>query len=124
MNLKPFFPRNSIPTWICALSSTVLLLTFLSLAVHVRLGLGHWPQSMVEDYHSAAFRVHEWVLEVVAHFAIFLAIPTWPFLLLFKRFRAGVRTHIVQSVVFSVGWILIILIIKFDPTPFSHWLLF
>ena len=117
------FPRNSIPTWICAFSSLVLLALILSLAVHLRLGLGHWPQSMDEDYSTAAFKVHEAVVYFVAHFAIFMAIPLWPVLLLFKRFRAGVRTHLVQSAIFSAGWILIYLFFKYDPTSFSTWLL-
>jgi len=123
MKLASLFPKNSIPTWICALSSLALLVAILTLAVHVRLGLGHWPEPMVEDYQTAAFKIHEWVTVALAHFALFMAIPLWPLLLLFKKFRAGVRTHMVQSIIYSVGWLLIYLVIRFDPTSFSKWLL-
>ena len=123
MKLASLFPRKSLPTWICAGSSLALLLLILSLAIHLRLGLGHWPEPIVEDYQTAAFKVHEWVLFLVAHFAGFLAIPLWPVLLIFRRFRAGIKTHLVQSAVFSVGWILILLFFKYDPTSFSQWLL-
>lgn len=123
MKLSSLFPRNSLLTWICAFSSLALLLTALTLAIHVRLGLGHWPEHMVEDYDTTAFEVHEWLLFCVAHFALFMAIPLWPLLLLFKRFRAGVRTHLVQSIVYTLGWLLIYLFVRFDPTSFSRWYL-
>jgi hypothetical protein len=123
MKLTSLFPRNSLLTWICAFSSLALLLVCLALAIHIRLGLGHWPAPMEVEYDSAAFRAHELVVFVIAHFAVFMAIPLWPLLLVFKRFRAGVKTHLVQSAVFSAGWLLIYLFVKYDPTSFSDWFL-
>jgi hypothetical protein len=121
MKLTSLFPKNSFLTWILSFSSLALLLGILSLAVHVRLGLGHWPEPMVEGYDTTAFKLHQWLVFAIGHFAIFLAIPLWPLLLLFKRFRAGVKTHLVQSIVYSVGWLLIYLFLEYDPTSFSEW---
>jgi hypothetical protein len=121
VTLASLFPRNSLLTWICAFSSLALLLTIVTLAIHIRLELGHWPTPMTETYDSIALRMHEWVVFGAAHFALFMAIPLWPLLLFFKRFRAGVRTHMVQSAVYSAGWLMIYLFFKFDPTSFGKW---
>lgn len=123
MKLSPLFPRNSLLTWICAFSSVLLLLLILTLALHLYLGLGHWPRPMIDTYDTIAFKTHVWLTYAIAHFALFMAIPTWPLLLLFKRFRATVRTHVAQSLVYSAGWLAIYLFLKFGPASFSKWLL-
>src|SRR4051794_26396598 len=91
-------------TWICSLSSVLLLLTFAMMALHIRLGLGHWPTPMTEDYHTLAFRIHEYALIAILLFTVFAAGPLWLVCLFFWRLRLSWRIHATQAVVYGLGW--------------------
>jgi hypothetical protein len=93
------------------------------MAAHVRLGLGHWPKPMTESYRSAAFTVHETALFIVGLFALYGAVPLYLSLLLFRRHRVTPQFHLKQAAVYILGWILIVLLAKADPTTFTEWLL-
>jgi len=43
-------------TWVPVLAPALLLFAFLTLAAHVRLGLGHWPRPMWEEYWNSQLR--------------------------------------------------------------------
>lgn len=119
-------PRRQWPfvSWSCALSPVVLLFVFIGFGIHVRLGLGHWPTPMVEDYHSAAFRVHEWVLIGSLWFALVIAGPLWLVSLFSRSLRpAWPRTVAFQLLLCAAGWLAIVAVLRFDPTTFSAWLL-
>ena len=118
-------PKNQRPswTWISSLSSVFLLLAFVTMAFHVRLGLGHWPTPMTEDYHTTAFRIHEYALIAILLFAVYAAGPLWLVFLFFRRLRLSWRAHITQAVVYGLGWLLILLASKYDPTTFTDWFL-
>ncbi len=109
-------------TWICSVSPYVLLLTLVRMAAHIRTSLGHWP-SFGEECNTVLFRIHEFVLVGIGWFALFLAAPLWVLLLFFRRHRLGWRLHVVQAVIFALGWLLIFVAGKYDPTPFTYWLL-
>jgi hypothetical protein len=108
--------------WLCALSSPALLLTIVTLAMHIRLGLGRWP-FYGEEYHTALFSLHWLILSGTTLFALFGAAPLWLLLLCFRSFRVSWRTHVSQAIAFISGWILICLGGKYDPTPFTDWFL-
>jgi hypothetical protein len=108
-------------TWMFVSSPYLLFLIFLTLAVHVRVGLGHWPTPVFENYHTMACGLHEQVVIWVAVFTIFVAIPLWLISLLFRLFRISLKTHLLQAGVYIVGWAIIILYARIDPYKFAEW---
>jgi hypothetical protein len=110
-------------TWALVLSPLVLLFVFLTMAAHVRLGLGHWPTPMTEDYHTAAFSRHEQVFAGVVAFTVYAAVPLWLAALCFRRFRISFRTHLVQAGAYAAGWVLIGAYAFIDPGSFLKWFL-
>ena len=63
--------------WAGVLSPPLLLLLFIILGIHLRLGLGHWPTPMFESYSAPAFQVHRLVTDLFTIFAVFGAGPLW-----------------------------------------------
>ena len=114
--------RWSIWTWLCGLSSLVLLLTLITFAVHIRIALGRWP-AFGENYNSAIFRLHELTLVGVRLFTVYAAPLAWLILLFFRSFRISWRVHLIQTLAYGIGWVLILTAGKWDPTPFTNWLL-
>jgi hypothetical protein len=123
MNEKAASEQRPAWTWMCGLSSVVLLLTFAAMAVHVRLGLGHWPTPMTEDYRTIPFRLHEYLLIGILLFSVYAAGPLWLVFLFFRRLRLSRRVHIIQVAVYGFGWLLIFLASRYDPTTFTAWFL-
>jgi hypothetical protein len=116
--------RFLIVSWLCAISPVVLLFLFITFGLHVRLGLGHWPTPMFEDYHSPAFHIHEVILGIWLHFAVYAAGPLWLLCLLIPRLRpTWPRPLLTQLCTFSGGWLLGWALLTFDPTTFSAWFL-
>ena len=104
-------------------SPLLLLFVFLSLAAHVRLGLGHWPPPMFENYKTTAYSQHEQVFIWVALFTVFAAIPLWLASLCIRVFRISLKTHLIQAGVYALGWALIALYALVDPGRFIEWFL-
>jgi hypothetical protein len=115
--------KKKFATWVCVLAPVYLLVVYVAMAIHIRVGLGHWPKPMVEDYHSVLFQVHKWLLVGCIFFAVFAAIPVWVLLLCFRAFRITLRIHVAQLGIFVLGWLLIFLAAYFDPTTFTDWFL-
>ena len=110
-------------TWACALCPAALLLLLLLMALHVRLGLGHWPRPMVEGYDDFAFQLHEQLVGWMCLFTLHWAGPLWLVMLCIPQLRLSARSHMVQCAVFFGGWVLIFLAGQLDPTSFTEWLL-
>lgn len=117
---KPKLPAIG---WLCVLSPFFLLLTFITLALHVRLGLGHWPKPNFENYETPLFEIHELILLVIGIFAIYIAFPMFTLLLIPPSFRGPFRYHARQILIFIMGWLLIIAAANLDPTTFTDWFL-
>ena len=107
--------------WLCVFSPLLLLFTFLTLAVHVRLALGHWPTPMTESFGGSAFRAHERVVIWVGYFTVYVAMPLWLLMLCFRTFRITLKHHLTQFGVYAVGWGLIVLYLICDPGRFADW---
>ena len=101
----------------------IVLVTWVSLALHVRLALGHWPKPMYESYDSSAYIAHGWLFLGSAFFACCLAAPLWVIGLRFSRFQMPRQTQYVQVGLFLIGWLLFYLYVKIDPGAFSVWFL-
>lgn len=115
--------KRTLLTWSCGASPWVLFLLVVMLAVHVRLGLGHWPRPMWETYETTAFNLHLLAVWSLAWLSLFAAPPSWLVLLCFRRFRLSVPVHLMQAVAFGCGWLAVYFGLKHDPTPFTQWLL-
>jgi hypothetical protein len=110
-------------TWALVLSPLVVLFVFVTLAAHVRLGLGHWPMPMLESYATTAYSRHVQVFVWFARFAVYGAIPLWIVALCFRRFRISLKTHLIQAVVYVAGWVFIGIYGMVDPGSFAEWFL-
>jgi hypothetical protein len=109
-------------SWTCSLSSLALLLLTLGLALHVRVGLGHWPRPMWEDYQTLGFQTHQLALLGVGLFAVYAAVPVWILCVSFRRLRASPRVLLVQAGIYLAGWALVAGLIRLDPYQFVTWL--
>jgi hypothetical protein len=107
--------------WLCVFSPLLLLITFLSLAAHVRLALGHWPTPMTEGFGGAGYGAHERVVVWFGNFTVFLSLPLWLLMLCFRAFRFTLKHHLIQFGVYAVSWGLIALYIVCDPGRFVAW---
>jgi hypothetical protein len=110
-------------TWGLVSSPLLLLFVFLTLAAHVRIGLGHWPTSIIENYRTTAYSLHVKSFFWIGLFAVYAAIPLWLVSLCFRVFRISLRTHLIQAGVYAVGWAFVALYAFVDPYKFVEWLL-
>jgi len=110
-------------TWACALSPAALLLVFLTLALHVRLGLGHWPASIAENYATAAYDAHIYVFVGLVWFALLAAGPLWLLSVAVPGQRLRWKTLVCQLAACGLGWLLICLVAKLNPRGFVDWFL-
>ena len=115
--------RRPLLTWLCMISPFVLGLAYVTMGLHIRLGLGHWPKPMVENYQTLAFRIHEGAFFVVMLFTVFAAVPLWVVFLCFRRLRLSWRAHAAQALTYGLGWLVILVAGKLDPTTFTDWFL-
>ncbi len=120
--MKPDENRLGWVTWLPALMPAAVMLLYVSLAAHFRLASGHWPSMMSEDFSSSLFTFHEHFTLRFA-FIAFLAPAAWLAMLLFRRLRRPLKTHLLQALAYGLGWALILLILQYDPTSFSDWFL-
>ena len=119
---KPGKSRLAWVTWLPALMPAGVVLLYVSLAAHFRLASGHWPSMMSEEFSSTAFTLHEWLTLRFA-FITLLALAAWLLMLLSRRLRRPLKTHLLQILTYVLGWLLVFLMISYDPTPFSDWFL-
>jgi len=112
--------KFSTVTWIPIAVPLICWLLYVSLAIHCRLAVGHWPQPMIENINIKSYEIHESVLWVFS-FVFFASLPCWLIMLLFKKLRINIKIHFLQFIVFGLGLLLIILTLMFDPTPFTEW---
>jgi len=110
----------NVVTWIPMLIPLICWLLYVSLAVHCRLAVGHWPQPMIENINIKSYEIHErvlWLFSLVS----FASLPCWLVMLSFKNLRINAKIHFLQFGVFGLGLLLIIVTLMFDPTPFTEW---
>lgn len=111
-----------ILAWVCALSPMALFLALLSFAIHVRLGLGHWPTPMFENYETPLSSFHEGAMVVLGYFCILVGPPIWLGVTVLNRAVGSVQFK-KQLIIYLAGWALILIAGVCDPTTFSEWLL-
>jgi len=109
-------------TWIPAALWILTPVIFLGLALHVRVGLGHWPKPLIERYETSAYQSHELVLEVVANLAIFTG-GIWLLAICFKKTRPAWRTLLPQIILYLAGLGIYFLFRAINPGHFFDWYL-
>lgn len=115
--------RWSRVSWLCALSSPVLIVALFVYVTHTRLALGHWPIPHTAYDLGPLHDIHNILFGLLYLFAVYGAIPLWLLCLLFPRLRPGLRECCIQTSVFLGSWAIIVLAAYLDPTTFTKWFL-
>ncbi|MEM8605724.1 MAG: hypothetical protein AAGF92_01365 [Myxococcota bacterium] len=106
------------------MSPAILVAIFATLAIHVRLGLGHWPEPMRESYDTPALWVNWWVFTVWLLFTLWGAGPLWLWCLFLGRRRPDAwRVFERQALTIFAGCALIVATVAADPYRFVEWFL-
>ena len=118
MNNSTTYRIGRIVTWLCGLSSWLLLLLWIAMAVNCRLGLGHWPKPMIENYRSGAYELLELAAILWGYFTLFLAGP-----LVLITFVIGFsdKSNRYRAILYTVGWACLLCVMWLDPTSFTEW---
>jgi len=109
--------------WLCVSTPYLLLLALVTLAFHVRLGLGRWPVPVIENYQTASYLLHQHYVHTWLLITVVGALPAWGLLLCFQPGQLSLRACAKQLACYAFGWGLICLTAILDPTPFTEWFL-
>jgi len=107
--------------YFCACSPGINLILFLLLGYHIRLGLGHWPTPLFEDYSTFLFEAHLTVVDIMWLFAAVIAGPLWIVLAIvnYRKFRW--KTLLVSIVCYLVSWGMVYVVWCADANDFVTW---
>jgi len=101
--------------------SIIALSLFYSLAIHMYLSLGGWPESIGEEGFSAFLIIHAYISVYFFGFMFLLVIFISPIALLLcliiKKWRKRIPYWIVNAVSFGLCF----LFIKLAPSGFLYW---
>ena len=108
-------------TWLFAISPFVLLIAFITMALHVRLGFGHWPDQAVDDFPTAGLMAHDLGFIALMLFAILGAIHIPVTFIHHRELRVRLRVVLSQALMYALGWILLFLVTEYAPARFVTW---
>jgi hypothetical protein len=107
-------------TCFCACLPWLVVIAWGGLAAHVRLGLGHWPAPLWDQYTTVLFQWHG-VLVIVLWAALLLTFPLALFLLL-RRTTWEAASRRTMALVYLMGaWFLVALGLCLAKTSFWAW---
>jgi hypothetical protein len=107
----------------CALSPAVLLLVSITMALHIRLGFGHWPDQAVLSFPAFHFRVHDWLFIAAMLSAVFALIHLLVTLVHHRQLGVGLRQVAAQALVYVAGWVAFFVVASIIPARFVSWFL-
>lgn len=110
-------------TWLCAASPLFVLLLFVTMALHVRLGYGRWPQDAIDDFPALHFRLHEWMFLEAILFSVFAPMPLLGALIWHRRLGMRLQQFILRILVYVTGWVATFAILATVPARFVTWYL-
>jgi hypothetical protein len=114
---------GSWPTWLSALGPEIVMIAFASMAVHVRLELGYWPNDAIDSYPTLLLRLHHFFFSMAALYGIFVAGPLWLLLLLFRPLRLRFSVHYLQACFVAFGWFVFFFLMMNLPSKYVTWFL-
>ena len=121
-------PQNTSPSaartqfsWLCALSPTFLLLVAITMALHIRLGFGYWPEQAVSNFPALHFRVHDWLFIAAALFAVFAPIHLLVTLIHRRQLGVCARLLAILAVVYATGWVAFFVAVSSLPAKYVTW---
>lgn len=115
-------------TWLCAFAPWLLLVTFITFGLHLRLVGGAWPDGEWKSLHFTfqehlRLRLHQLVLEAALLFAGGAALPLWLVFLCFRSFRLSAREHGMQVLTAVLGWCALFAAVMLAPSKYLAWFL-
>jgi len=119
-NMNPTARRVRF-TWLCALSPAVLLLVSITMALHIRLGFGFWPDQSLDSFPAFDFRVHDWLFIASVLFAGFAPIHLLVTLIHYRELGFTLRQFALQALVWIVGWVVFFAVVSTVPARFVTW---
>ena len=108
---------------VSASAPLILLVLLVSLATHIRAGLGHWPKPMTEDLHTLAFQWHDKLVGIWLLFSLFGAAPVWCICQFIPSPGVPRQKIGTQVALFIAGWCATFILGYLDPTSFTEWFL-
>jgi hypothetical protein len=102
--------------WFFSLVPWIWLALLVSIALHLRVGLGYWPRPVLDNYTSGGFSVHFVTVALIGVFSLASVAPISIGLVI-------MRTSPFQPLIYCLGWLCIVGFCKYDPTRFVTWLL-
>jgi hypothetical protein len=95
-------------TWFFAALPFVAFLVFVSMALHVRLSMGRWPNDALEIRDmSTGLALHYLFFAVMFLFGGVVAAPLWFVLLCFRALRISALTHLIQTGILFLGLLML-----------------
>jgi len=90
-------------SWLCINTPLLLLLGLLTLALHVRLGLGRWPVPVIENYQTASYLLHEYFVCTWLLITVTGSLPAWALLLCFQigNNRGGINDWVGPNCIYG-----------------------
>ena len=110
-------------TWLCAASPSIVLLLFVTMALHVRLGYGRWPQDAIDNFPALHFQIHEWMFLEAILFSVFAPMPLLGTLIWHRRLGIRLKESALRVAVYLTGCIAAFGILATVPARFVTWFL-
>jgi hypothetical protein len=91
------------------------------MAIHCRIGLGHWPQPMIENYSGGTYDLLELASVLWVYFTLFVAGPVVLITLVVGFSGKHNRGNRVRVILYGLGWACLACVMLLDPTSFTEW---
>ena len=112
--------NRTVLAWLCALAPAVFLFVFFTMAAHIRLSFGHWPDQSVGGFREP-LEVHNWIIagSLLFNFVAFIHLIVT--LIHHREFSAGFGRAVLHVSLFIAGWVLLFVFLANAPARFVVW---
>jgi len=120
-------PRRRRFTWSCSLAPAAFLVVFITMAVHIRLGIGYWPDPSLNNQSLNSFpglllRIHNWGFMAAILFGFFVApIHLVVTLIHYRELGFRLRGIAAHAVAYLLSTVVFFLVIVHAPAWFVTW---
>ncbi len=99
----------------------VMVVLFYSLALHLRLHLGDWPQSIGEEGFPSGLRLHAEIAWRFCSAWVFLSVLLVPIGMICCVVATNLRHQLRFFALYAAGWFLSVGLMAIAPRPFLNW---